>query len=125
MTVPVSTDLAALATGFARSLRAGGLDAPASATIDFAEALALLGVDQPDQVFWAGEACFCRGAEDLVPYAETFRAFFAVSPPVFPRGRLTSVPPVPITRPSAETDFEDDSVEHPIDDTRTDDRPRD
>ena len=108
MSVTTSTDLAALATGFARSLRANGLDAPASATIDFAEALSLIGTERPDYVFWAGETCFCQREEDLAPYAETFRAFFSVSPPVFPRGRMTTVPPVPITRPSAQTDLDDD-----------------
>ena len=123
MSAPASTDLAALATGFARSLRAGGLEAPASATIDFAEALALLGTERPDQVYWAGQACFCRRAEDLAPYAETFRAFFAVTAPVFPRGRMTTVPPVPVTKPLAQTDSDspDDQVDN---DSLTDDRPR-
>ena len=122
MSETASTDLAALATGFSRSLRAGGLEAPASASIDFAEALALVGTDRPDHVFWAGEACFCRNEEDLALYAETFRAFFARNPPIFPRGRLTTVPPVPVTRPPAAVEAEDseDDQDHGGDEDQTD-----
>ena len=97
----VTNDLAALATGFSRSLRASGLDVAPSASIDFAEALALLGTERPEHVFWAGHACFCRRAEDAEPYAETFRAYFGHAAPIFPRGRLTTVPPVPVARRSA------------------------
>lgn len=107
MSVTAATDLAALATGFSRSLRAAGLDAPASATIDFAEALALVGTDRPEHVFWAGQACFCRSEEDTTLYAETFRAFFAQSPTILPRGRLTTVPPMPVARPPAAIESED------------------
>ena len=107
MSVTAATDLAALATGFSRSLRAAGLDAPASATIDFAEALALVGTDRPEHVFWAGQACFCRSEEDTTLDAETFRAFFAQSPTILPRGRLTTVPPVPVARPTAAIESED------------------
>ena len=45
-------DAAALATGFSRALRAAGVDAPPSATIDFAQALGLLGITRPEHVFW-------------------------------------------------------------------------
>jgi len=76
---PVTSDLAQLATGFGRSLRRSGLDAPPSATIDFAQALALLGTTTPEHVFFAGQACFCRRAEDFKPYATTFWAYFAVT----------------------------------------------
>ncbi|MFI5035102.1 MAG: VWA domain-containing protein [Acidimicrobiales bacterium] len=95
-----ATDLAALATGFSRSLRRAGLDAPPSATIDFAEALSVLGTARAESVFWAGRACFCRCAEDAGPYAETFSAFFGRSLPAIPGGRLTTVPPTPVRRPA-------------------------
>jgi uncharacterized protein with von Willebrand factor type A (vWA) domain len=107
MSATATTDLAALATGFSRSLRGAGLDAPPSATIDFAEALALIGTDQPAHVFWAGQTCFCRRAEDLEPYAATFAAYFGRVAPIFPRGRLTTVPPVPVARPAALVDSDD------------------
>ena len=107
MSALATTDLAALATGFSRSLRGAGLDAPPSATIDFAEALALVGTDEPSHVFWAGQACFCRRAEDIEPYAATFRAYFGHVAPIPPRGRLTTVPPVPVARPAAVVDNDD------------------
>lgn len=104
MSAAVTNDLAALATGFSRSLRAAGLDAAPTSTIDFAEALALLGTDRPEHVYWAGRACFCRREEDAEPYAETFRAYFGHVAPIYPRGRLTTVPPIPVVRPPAVID---------------------
>ncbi|HVB52543.1 MAG TPA: VWA domain-containing protein [Acidimicrobiales bacterium] len=119
MSLVASTDLAALATGFSRSLRASGLDAPPSATIDFAEALALLGTSEPAHVFWAGQACFCRRREDIEPYAQTFAAYFRFVAPIYPRGRLTTVPPVPIARPPALVD-NDDAEDGGVEDTKLD-----
>ncbi|MGH9169563.1 MAG: vWA domain-containing protein [Acidimicrobiales bacterium] len=89
----VPTDVAALATGFSRALRAAGLDAPPSATVDFAQALTLLGTTQPQGVFWAGEACFVRGPEDIEPYAVVFVSYFGHAAPIIAGGRLTTVPP--------------------------------
>jgi uncharacterized protein with von Willebrand factor type A (vWA) domain len=119
MSALATSDLAALATSFSRSLRGAGLDAPPSATIDFAEALALVGTNEPSYVFWAGQACFCRRREDIEPYAATFRAYFGHVAPIYPRGRLTTVPPVPVTRPPALIDdAPDDGVEDSYHDQR-------
>jgi len=115
MKAPATTDLAELATGFARSLRSTGLDAPPSATIDFAEALALLGTTTPEHLFWAGQACFCRRAEDAELYATTFWAYFGPAKQVFPRGRLTTVPPVPVARPPAVNAVEDPGSDDVVD----------
>ena len=112
MNTPVTSDLAQLATGFGRSLRRSGLDAPPSATIDFAQALALLGTTTPEHVFFAGQACFCRRAEDFKPYATTFWAYFARHQQIFPRGRLTTVPPVPTVRPRAVNSAEDPEADN-------------
>ncbi len=98
MTSRATSDLAALATGFSRSLRRAGLEAPPSATLDFAEALALLGTGNPDHVFFAGRACFCRTREDTELYAATFLAFFGRRAEHLPGGRLTTVPPSPVLR---------------------------
>ncbi len=95
-----ATDLAEVATGFARSLRRAGLDAPPSATIDFAEALTVVGVTNAESVFFAGQACFCRSAEDAAPYAQTFGAFFGRATYPVHGGRLTTVPPTPRMRPT-------------------------
>jgi len=109
VSVDATNDLAAVATGFSRSLRAAGLDTAPSSTIDFAEALSLVGTERPEHVYWAGRACFCRRAEDDEIYAETFRAYFGQVAPIYPRGRLTTVPPVPVVRPSAMIGDEDAS----------------
>ena len=114
MKAPVTTDLAELATGFARSLRHTGLDAPPSATIDFTEALALLGTTTAEHVFWAGQACFCRRAEDLEPYATTFWAYFGPAKQAFGRGRLTTLPPVPVAGPSAVDESEDPDADNDL-----------
>jgi len=123
MSALATTDLAALATGFARSLRGAGLDAPPSATIDFAEALALVGTNEPAHVFWAGQACFCRREEDIESYAATFSAYFRPVAPIYPRGRLTTVPPVPVARPPALVD-NDDADDDGVEDSHHDQRDR-
>ncbi len=89
-------DAAALATGFSRALRAAGLDAPPSATIDFAQALGLLGIARPEHVFWAGHACFCAGPDDADLYVATFVAYFGHVGVTLPGGRLTTVPSAPV-----------------------------
>jgi uncharacterized protein len=65
-----------VAVGFGRALRENGLDAPVSAVICFAQALATLGLDRPAGVYWAGHASFVRDPEDTAPYASIFAAYF-------------------------------------------------
>ena len=89
-------DGAVLATGFSRALRAAGLDAPPSATIDFALALGLLGITRPEHVFWAGRACFCRGPDDADLYVATFVAYFGHAGVPLPGGRLITRPRSPL-----------------------------
>ena len=76
-----------------RALRGAGLDAPPSATIDFAQALGLLGITRPEHVFWAGHACFCSGPDDTDLYSATFVAYFGHAGATLPGGRLTTSPP--------------------------------
>jgi len=89
------TEIADLATAFARSASACGLDAPPSAAIDLAVALGVLGVADPRAVFVAGQACFCRGPEDLDRYAQVFAAFFSAGRDVL-RQREPSLPRPPV-----------------------------
>jgi uncharacterized protein with von Willebrand factor type A (vWA) domain len=106
-----SNDGAALATGFARALRAVGLDAPPSATIDFARALGLLGIARPEHVFWAGHACFCAGPDDADLYRSTVLAYFGHAGVTFPGGRLTTVPPAPAHPPAVANGAEQPPVD--------------
>jgi uncharacterized protein with von Willebrand factor type A (vWA) domain len=77
---------ASLAVAFGRVLRSAGLDASVSAVLGFAEALSLVELARPEQVFSAGCAVFVRRPEDIAVYRQVFLAFFggAVSLPALP-----------------------------------------
>ncbi len=97
-----------LAVAFARVLRSTGLDASLSSVLDFAEALSLLGLADPDHVYWAGSAVFVRRPEDAPVYARAFLAFF---------GGHSGVPPaideplVPVTLALDDGDAGSDGME--------------
>lgn len=65
-----------LVVGFCRSLRGAGLAVPASATINFAESLRYLGVDDRDGVYWAGRATLIHRPEDINNYDRIFAAYW-------------------------------------------------
>lgn len=65
-----------LALAFARVLRGMGLDVPVGSAVTFAEALALLGLDGRDPVYWAGRAALVRRPEDIPVYDSAFDAFW-------------------------------------------------
>jgi uncharacterized protein with von Willebrand factor type A (vWA) domain len=69
-------DLAPAAVGFARLLRAAGLDIPVGNTIAFAEALAAVGIERRDSVYWAGQATLVRRPEDIETYDRAFAAWW-------------------------------------------------
>ena len=65
-----------IAVGFCRVLRRTGLRVPASATINFVESLAVLGVEDRAGVYWAGRATLVHRPEDLVLYDRVFATFW-------------------------------------------------
>jgi uncharacterized protein with von Willebrand factor type A (vWA) domain len=65
-----------LAVGFARLLRAAGLDEPVGATVVFAEALGAVGVRRREAVYWAGRATLVRRPEDVELYDRAFAAWW-------------------------------------------------
>ncbi len=65
-----------LAVGFARLLRAAGLDVPVGSTIAFTRALAVLGMGRRDSVYWAGHATLVRRPEDQATYDRAFAAWW-------------------------------------------------
>lgn len=65
-----------LALAFARVLRGMGLDVPVGSAVTFAEALALVGLDRRDPVYWAGRATLVRRLEDVPVYDSAFDAFW-------------------------------------------------
>jgi len=65
-----------LTVGFARLLRAAGLDVPVGATLVFAEALGAVGAGSRDSVYWAGRATLVRRPEDVELYDRAFAAWW-------------------------------------------------
>ncbi len=65
-----------IAVAFARVLREAGLDVPVGASITYAGALAAVGLDRRDDVYWAGRATLLRRPEDTSAYDDAFRAFW-------------------------------------------------
>jgi uncharacterized protein with von Willebrand factor type A (vWA) domain len=73
-------DAERIVAGFARALRANGLSVPTGMAVLFAEALALVGVDNPAHVYWAGRATLVRRVEDVPVYDRVFAAYWQARP---------------------------------------------
>ncbi len=65
-----------LAVGFCRVLRRAGIRLPPSATINFVEALGLVGIDSRSAVYWAGRATLIHRPEDIPLYDRVFRVYW-------------------------------------------------
>ena len=65
-----------LAVAFARVLRGLGIDVPLGATMLFARALACVGLDERDAVYWAGRSTLVKRPEDFDTYDRAFAAFW-------------------------------------------------
>lgn len=65
-----------IAVAFARLLREQGLAVEPGATVTFTRALAAVGVDDRDRVYWAGRATLVRRPEDVDDYERAFDALF-------------------------------------------------
>ncbi len=65
-----------LAVGFSRVLRQLEVPVPASATINFTQALGVLGLEHRSGVYWAGRSTLVRRPEDLPMYERAFAAFW-------------------------------------------------
>jgi uncharacterized protein len=72
----LAPELDRLAVGFARLLRAAGLDVPVGTTLLFAEALGAVGISRRDAVYWAGRATLVRRPEDVELYDRGFAAWW-------------------------------------------------
>lgn len=65
-----------LAVGFSRVLRHGGMKVPASATINYAQALGVVGLDDARSVYWTGRATLVNRPEDIPLYNDAFRSYW-------------------------------------------------
>lgn len=75
--MPAEDSLAEVAIGFARALRAAGVDADPSRVQAFVAALDRLRADRVRDVYWAGRVTLCGGPDDLDRYDRVFDAFFS------------------------------------------------
>jgi hypothetical protein len=79
--------------GFTRLLRATGLDVPVGSTLVFACAVAEVGIDSRDAVYWAGHATLVRRPEDIATYDRAFAAWWdrtvVIAPAPAPSAELT------------------------------------
>ena len=73
---PVPADPAEAAVGFARRLRAAGIDVPVRKVTTFVEALGVVEVDRVDAVYWAGRVTLVSDAVQLPGYDEVFAAYW-------------------------------------------------
>ena len=65
-----------LAVAFARVLRGAGIEVPVGSTLEFAQALDLVGLATATGVYWAGRATLVTRPEDIAPYDRAFDAFW-------------------------------------------------
>ncbi|HSK23286.1 MAG TPA: VWA domain-containing protein, partial [Egicoccus sp.] len=72
-----TSSLTTVAVGFARALRAAGVDADPSRVHAFVAALDRLRPDLVTDVYWAGRVTLCAGPDDLDRYDRVFDAFFS------------------------------------------------
>ncbi|MEU6707285.1 vWA domain-containing protein [Streptomyces wuyuanensis] len=95
---------ATVLVGFARALRAAGLDAGPDRVQTFLRALDVLGPRRRTDVYWAGRLTLCGGQDDLDRYDRVFAGYFGPrTPPGGPRARpLPPAPPPPrlVVRPA-------------------------
>jgi uncharacterized protein len=65
-----------LLVAFGRALRLAGLAVPVDSVVDYVRAVAVLGIDRRDRVYWAGRAVLVHRHEDVALYDRTFDAFW-------------------------------------------------
>lgn len=65
-----------MAVAFGRLLRGAGIATPIGNVISFTEALARLGIDRRDDVYWAGRATLIRRPEDIELFDRAFEVFW-------------------------------------------------
>jgi uncharacterized protein len=94
-----------IVAGFAVALRAAGLSVPTGSVIAFTEALRLVGLEDPDRVYWAGKATLVRRREDFDRYDQVFVSYWHdIVPPL----QLTPTVATPTTLGVDEGDPEAD-----------------
>jgi uncharacterized protein with von Willebrand factor type A (vWA) domain len=91
------SDVTTTLVGFARTLRAAGVDASPERVQAMVTATAHLDVSNRVDVYWAGRFTLCGSPDDIDRYDRAFLSYFAgeIAPP------MTRMPPVQVGRPVA------------------------
>jgi uncharacterized protein len=72
-----SDSAAGTLVGFARTLRAAGVDASTDRVLEALRALDVLDPSRRDDVYWAGRLAFCASHDDVERYEAAFASYFA------------------------------------------------
>jgi len=91
------SDVTVTIVGFARTLRAAGVDASAERVHAMVTATSHLDVSKSLDVYWAGRLTTCAGPDDIARYDRAFHSYFTgeIAPPI------RRMPPIEIVRPVA------------------------
>ncbi len=100
----VARDPAAVAVAFVRTLRQAGLVVPVDASARFVEALDVVDLAEPDDVYWAGRATLVRRAEDQWTYDVVFAGYFGGRPIEVRRPAPPKTVTIAVDDPDADTD---------------------
>ncbi|MEU6258337.1 VWA domain-containing protein [Streptomyces sp. NPDC047043] len=92
---PAAPRADAVLLGFARALRAAGVDASAERVHAFLRAVDELRAGMRADVYWAGRLTLCGGRDDLERYERVFAAYFGGGPSA---GRAVAAAPPPRLR---------------------------
>ena len=76
MTAAVTSPAETMAVAFTRILRGAGVRTPIGNVLTFVEALDKVGIDDRDNVYWAGRAALLRRPEDIPLYDKAFKVFW-------------------------------------------------
>ena len=102
MTVGAMTGAERVASDFAAAVRREGIDVPVGSVVLCAQALAAVGLDRPESVYWAGRACFVHAPEQGAAYDRAFATFWSGGrEDEAPVSTPPPLPPVELTTPTA------------------------
>jgi uncharacterized protein len=89
--------------GFARALRAAGVPVTQDRAMGYADAVALVGLDDRRATYWAGRSTLCAGPDDLATYDQVFAAWFEGLENLPDRGRdADAAMPMPTDLPEVD-----------------------
>ncbi len=109
MSASVARDPATVAVAFVRTLRQAGLVVPVDASARFVEALDVVDLAEPDDVYWAGRATLVRRADDLWTYDVVFAGYFGGRPVEVRRPPPPDTVTIAVDDPDTDPDSSDDA----------------